>query len=78
MRQIEAHFGIDVETTLEELSKLHDSIFKKFDGDKSGTVDHNKFRWEVKKIMLAIAEGLGPFLIQWFLKVIIITFFRKL
>ena len=68
MRLIEAHFGIDVETTPEELSKLYDSIFEKFDGDKSGTVDHDEFRSEMKKIMLAIAEGLGSFPIQMVLE----------
>ncbi|KAF5470619.1 hypothetical protein F2P56_011123 [Juglans regia] len=64
IRLIEAHFGIDVATTPEQLTKLYDSIFEKFDCDGSGTVDLDEFRAEMKKIMLAIADGLGSSPIQ--------------
>ncbi|KAG2670260.1 hypothetical protein I3760_14G077400 [Carya illinoinensis] len=64
MRLIESHFGIDVATTPEQLTKLYDSIFEKFDCDGSGTVDMDEFRAEMKKIMLAIADGLGSSPIQ--------------
>lgn len=64
MRLLETHFGIDVVTTPDQLSQLYDSIFEKFDCDRSGTVDVEEFRAEMKKIMLAIADGLGSCPIQ--------------
>ena len=63
-RLIESHFGVDVATPPEELTKLYDSIFERFDCDKSGTIDLEEFRAEMKKIMLAIADGLGSSPIQ--------------
>lgn len=63
-RLLESHFGVDVKTTPEELTKLYDSIFEKFDGDHNGTVDMEEFKSEMKKIMLAIADGLGSSPIQ--------------
>ncbi|KAL3516618.1 hypothetical protein ACH5RR_023520 [Cinchona calisaya] len=63
-RLIEAHFGVDVATPPDELTKLYDSIFDKFDCDNNGTVDREEFRNEMKKIMLAIADGLGSCPIQ--------------
>lgn len=68
MRLIETHFGIDVTTPPEELTQLYNSIFEKFDCDHSGTVDRQEFTAEMKKIMLAIAEGLGSFPIQMVLE----------
>ncbi|KAF4390898.1 hypothetical protein CsatB_014810 [Cannabis sativa] len=68
MRLIESHFGIDVATTAEQLSQLYDSIFDKFDCDRSGTVDREEFRSEMKKILLAIADGLGSSPIQMVLE----------
>lgn len=68
MRLIEAHFGIDVATPPEQLTRLYDSIFDKFDGDGSGTVDRREFRSEMKNIMLAIADGLGSFPIRMILE----------
>ncbi|KAI3954776.1 hypothetical protein MKW98_002882 [Papaver atlanticum] len=59
LRLIESHFGTDVATPPEELSQLYDSIFEKFDCDHSGTIDVEEFRVEMKKIMLAVADGLG-------------------
>lgn len=64
LRLIETHFGVDVATPPEELTKLYDSIFDKFDCDRSGTVDKEEFRTEMKMIMLAIADGLGSNPIQ--------------
>ncbi|EEF50229.1 uncharacterized protein LOC8289320 [Ricinus communis] len=64
LRLIESHFGIDVVTPPEQLTQLYDSIFEKFDCDKSGTVDLDEFRTEIKKILLAIADGLGSSPIQ--------------
>lgn len=64
MRLIEAHFGIDVSTPPEQLTRLYDSVFDSFDGDNSGTVDRHEFRSQMKMIMLAIADGLGSSPIQ--------------
>ncbi|XVE75793.1 hypothetical protein DITRI_Ditri12bG0120900 [Diplodiscus trichospermus] len=64
LRLIEAHFGVDIATTPEQLTQLYDSIFDKFDCDSSGTVDLPEFRSEMKKILLAIADGLGSSPIQ--------------
>lgn len=64
MRLIETHFGVDVATPAEELTKLYDSIFEKFDLDRSGTVDHKEFGDELRNILLAIADGLGSSPIQ--------------
>ncbi|GMP61683.1 hypothetical protein CsSME_00024053 [Camellia sinensis var. sinensis] len=56
---METDFGVDVVTPPEELTSLYDSIFDKFDCDNSGAVEIDEFRSEIKKIMLAIADGLG-------------------
>ncbi|XP_051143982.1 uncharacterized protein LOC127260303 [Andrographis paniculata] len=64
LRLIESHFGLDIATPPEELTKLYDSIFEKFDCDKSGTVDRKEFDDELRNILLAIADGLGSNPIQ--------------
>ncbi|XP_052171004.1 uncharacterized protein LOC127787147 [Diospyros lotus] len=64
MRLIETHFGVDVATAPAELTKLYDSIFEQFDCDKSGGIDLAEFQSEMKKILLAIADGLGSSPIQ--------------
>ncbi|KAF5736390.1 putative calcium ion binding protein [Tripterygium wilfordii] len=64
LRLIEAHFGMDVATPPEELTKIYNSIFDGFDLDGSGTVDKEEFKGEMKKILLAIADGLGSSPIQ--------------
>ena len=64
LRLIETHFGVDVATPTEELTNLYDSIFDKFDCDRSGTVDLEEYRSELKMILLAIADGLGSSPIQ--------------
>ncbi|KAF3617007.1 hypothetical protein FXO38_34240 [Capsicum annuum] len=64
LRLIESHFGVDVAATPEELTNLYDSIFEKFDCDHNGTVDREEFGNEMRKIMLAIADGLGTSPIQ--------------
>lgn len=64
LRLIESHFGVDIATPAEELTKLYDSIFEQFDYDHSGTVDLTEFKGEFKNILLAIADGLGSSPIQ--------------
>ncbi|GJU96745.1 calcium-binding EF-hand family protein [Tanacetum coccineum] len=64
MRFLESDYGVDKATSPEELAAIFDSIFRSFDEDKNGTIDINEFRSEIKKIMLAIADGLGSSPIQ--------------
>ncbi|WCJ19029.1 Calcium-binding EF-hand family protein [Euphorbia peplus] len=68
LRLIESHFGIDVTTPPEQLTQLYDSIFEKFDCDKSGTVDADEFKGEIRNILMAIADGLGSNPIQMILE----------
>lgn len=68
MRLIETHFGLDDVTPVDELHRLYDSIFDGFDLDRSGFVDTSEFRAEMKKILLAIADGLGSSPIQMVLE----------
>ncbi|KAE9617116.1 hypothetical protein Lal_00034502 [Lupinus albus] len=64
MRLIETDFGIDVATPPEDLKRLYDSIFEQSDVDGSNTVNRHEFRSEMKKILVAIADGLGSSPIQ--------------
>ncbi|KVI01987.1 putative calmodulin-like protein 6 [Cynara cardunculus var. scolymus] len=64
MRLLDTHFGVDTAMPPEELTRLYDSVFLSFDEDHNGTVDLDEFRSEMKKIMLAIADGLGSSPIQ--------------
>ncbi|KAL3814691.1 hypothetical protein ACJIZ3_015959 [Penstemon smallii] len=43
----------------EEITSLYDELFKKFDVDRSGTIDRNEFRALMKEILLAKARGIG-------------------
>lgn len=63
-RLTETHFGVDVVTPPDQIAALYDSIFEQFDLDRNGTVDLDEFRSEMRKIMLAIADGLGSAPIQ--------------
>ncbi|CAI0377155.1 unnamed protein product [Linum tenue] len=64
LRLLDADFGVDTPTKPDEVTKLHNSIFDKFDGDHNGTVDLEEYRSEVRTILLAIADGLGSSPIQ--------------
>ncbi|ERN11161.1 hypothetical protein AMTRI_Chr04g243550 [Amborella trichopoda] len=59
LRLLESDFGSDSRLTPEELTRLYDSVFDKFDYDHSGAVDLEEFRSEMREIMLATADGLG-------------------
>ncbi|KAJ3673076.1 hypothetical protein LUZ60_006450 [Juncus effusus] len=63
-RLLESHFGAEVVSPPAQVSDLYDSIFEQFDTDHSGFIDRNEFKEEMKKIMLAIAEGLGSSPVQ--------------
>eukprot|EP01018_Ginkgo_biloba_P005156 Gb_13659 [translate_table: standard] len=64
LRLLESHFGMEVQSTPEQLNELYNSVFDRFDTDHNNKVDLNEFRSEMKKIMLAIADGLGVSPIQ--------------
>ncbi|XP_058108509.1 uncharacterized protein LOC131251664 [Magnolia sinica] len=55
--------GADAETG-EEIGNPDDEVFEKFDADRSGTVDLEEFKAEMKEIMLAVARGIGDSPIQ--------------
>ena len=42
-----------------EVAALYDAVFEQFDADHSGAVDRAEFHDEMRRIMLAVAEGLG-------------------
>ncbi|KAI0523245.1 uncharacterized protein LOC110092543 [Dendrobium catenatum] len=63
-RLTETDFGLDTVTPSDQISALYDSIFEQFDIDQNGTVDLAEFRSEMKKILLAIADGLGTSPVQ--------------
>ncbi|KAH9321344.1 hypothetical protein KI387_015983, partial [Taxus chinensis] len=64
LRLLESHLGMEVTKTPEQLNALYDSVFDTFDIDHNEKVDPHEFRSEMKKIMLAIADGLGAAPIQ--------------
>lgn len=59
LRVFETDFGIDVKPDPDELSSVYSSLFLQFDRDASGMVDLDEFKAETKKMMLAMANGLG-------------------
>ncbi|KAL1802535.1 hypothetical protein ACET3Z_031182 [Daucus carota] len=64
MNVLESHFGVGPQSSQEEITKLYDTIFDNFDCDKNGSIEIEEFRSEMKKILLAIADGLGSSPIQ--------------
>ncbi|PWZ56610.1 hypothetical protein Zm00014a_005978 [Zea mays] len=42
-----------------EVAALYDAVFEQFDADHSGAVDRAEFHDEMRRIMLAVADGLG-------------------
>ncbi|GLU00218.1 hypothetical protein SLE2022_175990 [Rubroshorea leprosula] len=60
----EEQFNKSVEESFAALDVNKDGVLSSFDGDHSGTIDLQEFRSEMKKIMLAIADGLGSNPIQ--------------
>ena len=52
-------FGIDTKTDPDEVSTLYFFLFLKFDRDSNGVLDLEEFKSATKRIMLAMADGLG-------------------
>ncbi|KAK4275951.1 hypothetical protein QN277_018961 [Acacia crassicarpa] len=59
LRVFETHFGIDVKTEEDEAARVYDSLFLQFDHDLNGRVDLREFKEETKKMMIAMANGIG-------------------
>ncbi|XP_038888629.1 uncharacterized protein LOC120078427 [Benincasa hispida] len=59
LRVLETHFGIDTKPDPDELSSVYGSLFSQFDRDCNGKVDLGEFMAETKKMMLAMANGIG-------------------
>ncbi|MQL89721.1 hypothetical protein Taro_022294 [Colocasia esculenta] len=69
LRVLETHFGVDeVKPSRDELLRLYGSLFSQFDHDGSGSVDLEEFREETRKMMLAVANGLGFLPVQMVLE----------
>ncbi|KAK9170047.1 hypothetical protein Syun_002187 [Stephania yunnanensis] len=56
--------GMDSGYTDEEVAKLYDILFEKFDSDHNGSIDAEEFRSEMKEIMVAVAHGIGDSPVQ--------------
>ncbi|MQL78882.1 hypothetical protein Taro_011314 [Colocasia esculenta] len=60
LRVLETHFSFDeVKPSRDELCWLYGSLFSQFDHDGSGSVDLEEFRSETRKMLMAVANGLG-------------------
>ncbi|PON48483.1 Parvalbumin [Parasponia andersonii] len=68
LRVFETHFGVDVKSDPDELAQVYGKLFDLFDHDSSGTVDLEEFESETKRMMLAMANGLGFLPVQMVLE----------
>ncbi|KAK8600258.1 hypothetical protein V6N13_059926 [Hibiscus sabdariffa] len=68
LRVFETHFGIDVKMDPNELAYVYQSMFVQFDHDSNGTVDLEEFKSETKRMMLAMANGMGFLPVQMVLE----------
>ena len=68
LRLFETHFGIDTKLGPTELGRVYDSLFSLFDHDSSGKVDLEEFKEETRRMMLAVANGLGFLPVQMVLE----------
>ncbi|KAK4751681.1 hypothetical protein SAY87_020479 [Trapa incisa] len=68
LRVFETHFGIDVKSDPDELSRVYGSLFVQFDRDSNGSVDLEEFKAETKRMMLGMASGLGFLPVQMVLE----------
>ncbi|PON48482.1 Parvalbumin [Parasponia andersonii] len=68
LRVWESHFGVDVETDPEEVTKAYCSLFAQFHHDSDGAVSLEEYTAETKKIMLGVASGLGFLMVKMVLE----------
>ncbi|KAB2613511.1 hypothetical protein D8674_035827 [Pyrus ussuriensis x Pyrus communis] len=68
LRVFETHYGIDVKPDPEEIAYVYDSLFVQFDHDSNGAVDLEEFKAETKRMMLAMANGMGFLPVQMLLE----------
>lgn len=68
LRVFETHFGIDVKTEPHEVANVYESLFVQFDHDLNGKVDLTEFKEETKRMMLAMANGMGFLPVQMLLE----------
>ncbi|CAA2934157.1 uncharacterized protein LOC111408188 [Olea europaea var. sylvestris] len=68
LRVFECHFGVDVKTDPDEVSRVYNAMLVQFDHDLNGTVDLKEFKEESKRMMLGIANGLGFLPVQMVLE----------
>ncbi|KAK9084708.1 hypothetical protein Sjap_025119 [Stephania japonica] len=68
LRVFETHFGVDVKSDPDEISGVYKLMFKQFDHNANGSVDLEEFKAETKKMMLAMANGLGFLPVQMVLE----------
>ncbi|XP_038887952.1 uncharacterized protein LOC120077919 [Benincasa hispida] len=68
LRVFETDFGKDEKLDPEELSSVYSSLFLQFDRDSDGTVDLDEFKTETKRMMLAMANGIGFLPVQMVLE----------
>ena len=52
----------------EEINNLYEVIFKRFDKDEKGFIDRMEFESLIRELMLAMARGIGDFLVLVALK----------
>ncbi|KAL4346458.1 hypothetical protein GQ457_17G016080 [Hibiscus cannabinus] len=64
LRVLETHF----ETDPEEVARVYGSLFVQFDHDSNGAVDLEEFKSETKRMMLAMANGMGFLPVQMVLE----------
>ncbi|MQM21006.1 hypothetical protein Taro_054036 [Colocasia esculenta] len=69
LRVLETHFDFDeVKPSRNELCRLYGSLFSQFDHDGSRSVDLEEFRSETRKMLMAVANGLGFLPVQMVLE----------
>ncbi|CAK9316168.1 unnamed protein product [Citrullus colocynthis] len=68
LRVFETDFGIDEKPDPDELSSVYSSLFLQFDRDLDGTVNLDEYKTETKRMMLAMANGIGFLPVQMVLE----------
>ena len=68
LRVFETDFGIDVKTDPDEVARVYCFLFLQFDRDSNGVLDFEEFKTATKRMMLAVADGLGLLPLQMILE----------